>query len=145
MTSDHGSTPSDDGHDRSSQQPEPVEQDASAYWTPPPRPVTIASVLWICLGWILAISTVYYVLNPQSPALSGGLVAPALLVGVAVAFIVLGKHMRQGNIAARIALTVLGAMSLIGIWTVLFVVPAIVLQFLPGSSAWFQAVNRRPA
>lgn len=38
-------------------------------------------------------------------------------------------------------MTVLGALFLLGIWPVLLVAPAIVLQFLPVSNAWFEAVR----
>ncbi|MFI7128379.1 hypothetical protein ACIBQ1_21940 [Nonomuraea sp. NPDC050153] len=58
-----------------------------------------------------------------------------------MAFIVLAKFMREGSDAARITLTVLGSMFLLTFWPILFVIPAIVLQFRPASSAWFQAVK----
>ncbi|MEO3790704.1 hypothetical protein ABGB14_10850 [Nonomuraea sp. B10E15] len=145
MTSEPEPTPS--GHQppppdgSATPQPEPLEQDASVYWTPAPRTVTIASTVWICFGGLLAAGVIFTALSPDSPPLSTGPFALLLWIGVAVAMIVLAKLMRQGSTGARTALTVLGVVALVGIWTVLFVVPAIVLQFLPGSNAWFRTVK----
>ncbi|MEQ4723816.1 hypothetical protein [Nonomuraea sp. B19D2] len=153
MTSEQGATPSDEGSERTprngrdtppqDQLSDPSEQDASVYWTPPPRAVTVASTLWICLGVLLAFAMIYEFFGPGSVPLSTGWLSLALWFGVGVAVIVLAKLMRQGSTGARIALTVLGAVMLLGIWTALLVVPAIVLQFRPNSNAWFQAVNGR--
>ncbi|MFI0423512.1 hypothetical protein [Spongiactinospora sp. 9N601] len=143
MTSERESTPSDESHEPPPQhhRPGPLEHEASLNWTPPPRTVSIASTLWICYGAILAISTILYFLNPRSAPLYTGSFTLFLLAGYGVVLIVLAKLMRRGNAGARIALTVLGALTLFGIWTALFIVPAIVLQFLTKSNAWFQAVN----
>jgi hypothetical protein len=103
--------------------------------------MTAASVLWICYGALLALAMLSYLLNPRSALLGAGPLAPILWIGVAVGLIVLARRMRRGSTGARTALTVLGALTLIGIWTALFVVPAIVLQFSAKSNAWFQAVN----
>ncbi|WP_103954045.1 hypothetical protein [Nonomuraea solani] len=135
MTSEQDSPPSDErfgeGH----------EPDESVYRTPPPRTVTIAATLWISLGALLVAGMVYYALDPRSAPLSTGLLTLVVWIGVGVAFIVLGKLMRQGSTRARTALTVMGIVSLAGLWTALLVVPAIVLQFRPASSAWFKAIN----
>ncbi|WP_165974961.1 cytochrome d ubiquinol oxidase subunit II [Nonomuraea deserti] len=145
MTSEHGPHDQDEppDQDESPEQDEPPEHDASVYCTPPPRTVTIASTVWICFGALLAAGVIFTALSPDSPPLSTGPIALLLWIGVAVALIVLAKLMRQGSTGARTALTVLGAVSLFGIWTVLFVAPAIVLQFLPDSNAWFRTVNPR--
>ncbi|MET7338369.1 hypothetical protein [Nonomuraea sp. NPDC005650] len=103
--------------------------------------MTIASTLWICFGSVLGIVMVYSALGPRQPMESVDLFPVAVWIGVAVAFIVLAKFMREGSDGARVALTVLGSMFLLTLWPVLFVIPAIVLQFRPTSSAWFQAVK----
>jgi hypothetical protein len=110
--------------------------------TPRPRNVTIAATIWIVFGALLALGGLSYALNPQASAtLSTGPLAPVFLIGLGVAFIILATRLRTGKNGSRIALTVMGALLLVGLWTVLFVVPAIVFQFLPDSNTWFKALN----
>ncbi|MFF4624424.1 hypothetical protein [Nonomuraea jabiensis] len=151
MTREHEPTPSDEDHgppppDDPPQDhlSDPAEQAAAMDWTPPPprpRTVTIASTLWICLGSVLGLAMIYSAFGPGQPTLSTGMSTVVVWIGVAVTFIVLAKFMREGSDGARIALTVLGSMFLLGIWPALVVIPAIVLQFRPASNAWFQAVK----
>ncbi|MEV4578003.1 hypothetical protein AB0K16_32630 [Nonomuraea jabiensis] len=151
MTREHGPTPSDEDHEPplpdnppQDQPSGPAEQAAATDWTPPPaRPwtVTIASALWICLGSVLGLAMISFALGPEQLTLSTGLFTVVVWIGVAVTFIVLAKFMREGSDGARIALTVLGSMFLLGLWPALFVLPAVVLQFRPASNAWFQAVK----
>jgi hypothetical protein len=112
---------------------------------PPPRPssVTTAVRLWIWLGVLLILATLFVLGSPQSN-LSTGPAAPLIVFGAGVAFILLARLMGRGNRNARTALTVLGCVLLIGIWTALFVVPALILQFRPRSSAWFEAIGAQP-
>lgn len=161
MTSEPGSTSSAEGHelpprdaDTRPQQtyrlPVPPDQKAAAKWAHHrsygrPQTVTIASVLWICLGVLLALAAIGYLVGPRHARLSTDPIAPLIVLGIGVIFVVLASRMRRGENGSRIALTVLGAILLFGIWTALFVIPAIVLQFRSDSNAWFHALNARRA
>lgn len=108
-----------------------------------PVPVAVATALWIILGVITGLGAVGYYLMPYG----GSDISPVsilFVVGIGVAFIVLATFVLRGSNGARIAVTVLGGVMLLGVWTIVFVVPAIVLQFLPSSNVWFQAGHRRP-
>lgn len=78
---------------------------------------------------------------------SAGLIAApafttfAALMGVCL--VALAWSMRLGKRDTRTALTVFGAITLIGIWPFVFVVPAIVFQYRPESAAWLRAVGAR--
>jgi hypothetical protein len=142
---DHGPPPPDGG-DTPPLQPEPYAPPGWANPLPPrPRTVSIASGLWIALGVIFVLGTISYLGSPQPAALTAGPIIPDLLLVMGGAFIVLGSRMRRGRRNNRTALTVLGAIALIGLWPVLLVVPAIVLQYRPDSTAWLRAVGTRRA
>ncbi|WP_344901519.1 hypothetical protein [Actinomadura meridiana] len=124
-----------------------------AQWTPPPtapwpdtgplarpRTIKIASILWICLGVILILGMLAQLGQPYSVTLNP--LVPPILIGVGIAFIVLATRMRAGSTGARTALTVLGAILLLGLWTALLIIPAMALQARPSSRAWFHAVNQ---
>ncbi|MFC5748395.1 hypothetical protein [Actinomadura rugatobispora] len=108
---------------------------------PRPRNVTIAATIWIVFAVILALGGLSYALNPEATNLNAGPFAPVFLIGLGAAFVILAIRLRKGGNGARIALTVMGALLLVGVWTVLFVVPALVFQFLPDSNAWFKALT----
>ncbi|MQA03514.1 MAG: hypothetical protein GEV07_12605 [Streptosporangiales bacterium] len=64
-----------------------------------------------------------------------------LLGGVGVAVIVLAAAMRRGASSwVRMTLTVVGCLFAFGLWPMLLVIPAIVLQFKAPSNAWFTAL-----
>ncbi len=112
-----------------------------------PRAVTAASVLWICLGVLLALDTNrqlmldtnWQLVDLRTAAVNS--ISVLLEMGAGAAFIVLASFLLRGSNRAGTALIVLGASLLLFCWPALFVVPAIVLQFRPRSSAWFNAVN----
>jgi len=111
--------------------------------------VTAASVLWIVLGVVLALGGIGEVGMSLSTPYGAGSGVPmgafaAGLAALGVAMVVLAVLMRRGRNGARIAVTVLGGCALLGCWTILLVAPAVVLQFLPVSNAWFDAVGARP-
>ena len=110
----------------------------------PPRPtvLTVASVLWIVLGAMFALAGIWYLGTPEGMTSSTGPWAPLLLSLVGVAIVFFGIRLMRGSGGARTVLTVLGCLLLIGIWTVLLVVPALILQYQRSSSAWLQAVRR---
>lgn len=101
--------------------------------TPRPRQLGIASVLWIVLGVLIALGTYFQ----RAPRLAGS-PAALLLVAIGVALVVFGLLLRGGAGWTRIPLTVLGAMSCIGLWPMLLVVPAIVLQYHQTSQEWLR-------
>lgn len=110
---------------------------------PPARPkaVGIASALWICLGAMLALAAIYYLGTPAGMTLATGPIAPLVLCTIGVTLIVFGVRLRRGRRGARTVLTVMGCLLLIGLWTVLFVVPALVLQYRASNKEWFDAVS----
>lgn len=110
---------------------------------PPPRPtvLTVATVLWIVLGALLALGAIWYLGTPGGSTLSTGPLAPILAAIVGVTFIVFGIRLRGGSNGARTVLTVLGCLLLLGIWSAPLVVPALILQYHRSSSAWLQAVR----
>ncbi|MGH3391905.1 MAG: hypothetical protein ACRDOO_23790 [Actinomadura sp.] len=93
-------------------------------------------MLWSVLGWLLSLGAVGFVITPDGAGTS--LVAIALVLGLGILIIALGSRLRRG-VDTRVVLTVLGSMLMLAIWPVLLVVPAIVLQFRPGSKAWFDS------
>jgi hypothetical protein len=92
---------------------------------------------------IFVLGMIGYLGSPQSAGLATGPIVPSFFIVMGVVFIALGSRMRRGRRDTRTALTVFGSISLIGVWTVLFVVPAIVLQYRPESTAWLRAVSGR--
>jgi xanthine/uracil permease len=102
---------------------------------PRPRVVGAASVLWIILGVFLAL---------------GGLTVAMLSPVVTVILVVLGVvvwwnglRLRRGR-DVRVVLVVVGVVTCIGIWPVLLVAPAIVLQYHPNSRHWFSLPHADP-
>lgn len=107
-----------------------------------------AAVLWICTGAVLCLLIavdmgIFANSNPDPGSYGSSNPGAYLIVGVGVACIVLGTRLRRGSNGARVALTILGVPALVGLVTVLLIIPAIVLQFLPTSNEWFRAVNPR--
>lgn len=150
--SDRNREPGSDGESPVPQSPPPYSMPPA--WMPParPTPVMVAAVLWIILGAITSLGGLGLLAEmvnaPYSSTYGGGagaIPSGSLVVVVGVATIALGHRLRQGYGGVRIGLTCLGMVSLLGGVTVLLVVPAVTLQFLPVSNAWFRAVNpRRP-
>ncbi|WHT18237.1 hypothetical protein N8J89_34840 [Crossiella sp. CA-258035] len=97
-----------------------------------PRPLTIASVLWIVLGVVLALAGLY---QYGSPRFAGNPISLVMAV-VGVLILVFGLLLRGGAGWTRIPLTVLGAIMCVGLWPLLVVAPAILLQFGRASQDW---------
>ncbi|WP_242902647.1 hypothetical protein [Actinomadura terrae] len=102
--------------------------------------VTIAAVLWILEGGVVAFA-----------AVTGPLISPIynislmlFLLGYGTAMIIAASRMMRGSERARTTVTIMGCLMLIGIWTVVLIVPALILQYLSNSRAWFHTVNARP-
>jgi FtsH-binding integral membrane protein len=104
----------------------------------PPRAVTIAAGLWLALGILLAVAALWYWAQQSGTGASLSPVAVLLVVGLGGVFVVASTRLRCGSGAARIVLTVLGGLFLLVLWPIPVVVPAVVLQFLPTSNAWFR-------
>jgi hypothetical protein len=104
---------------------------------PPPGTVTTASVLWVANGVLVTLAFAYQGLQYLG---TYGDVGAATFCGVFVAGGVLiwrfGSRLRHGH-DKRTVLTVLGAVSGLALFTLLLVVPAIVLQYRPASRRWF--------
>lgn len=101
--------------------------------------------LWMVLNGILALGSVgeYLAASTSYEADPPEVSSLALVFGSGVAGFIVATQLRKGSNAARTTMTILGAFQLLGIFTVVFVAPAIILQYLPSSSAWFRAVNVR--
>lgn len=134
MANDSDIDPTDEGH---GVRP-PNDQDPLVR----PRAMTIASGLWTCLGVMFVLGAIAWYGSPESAELNTGPIVPLLVIGFGVAFIVYASRLRRGHEEARVALTALGAISLIGIWTALLVIPALVLQHRPASREWLDSVYR---
>lgn len=117
-----------------------------------PRPVTIASGLWLALGvlWVLGGLAAFAEIGT---GVSGGdpiiLVMAPVSVVVGAVFLILRRKLARGS-DTRIALTVLGSIVVLFgyfgplIFLVLWlplVAAAIVLQYRPSSNQWFTAVR----
>lgn len=107
---------------------------------PRPGAVTAAWVLWICLGVLFALGGLW-ALFTYSASLSTGPFAPLMVTAFGVALVLVARQFGDGSKRARVALTVMGIIALVGMWTVVLVLPALVLQFLPASSTWFDAAR----
>ncbi|MEQ7011167.1 hypothetical protein ABN028_33840 [Actinopolymorpha sp. B17G11] len=111
-----------------------------------PRAVTVAAGLWLALGIVLAVAALWYWAQQSGTGASLSPVVVFLVVGLGVVFVVASTRLRRGSAVARIVLTVLGGLFILALWPIPVVVPAVVLQFLPASNAWFrwQAALPRP-
>jgi nitrogen fixation/metabolism regulation signal transduction histidine kinase len=107
-----------------------------------PRTIAIASVLWICLGAILILGTIYQLGEPEYAVAPVNPLVPLVLIALGGAFIWLAIRLRGGNTSARTALTVLGALSMLALWPALLVIPAMILQTRQSSRAWFHALDQ---
>ena len=121
------------------------------------RPGTVDGAFWLYLvapivGLILGLVNLGTNLpaasaTAASAGVGNGAVVAAVVIGlVIVAFIVSDVFFRRGANWARIVLTVLGALSIlgvIGLGAIPFVLYAIaiVLSWLPASNAWFRSVK----
>lgn len=111
-----------------------------------PRTVTAASVLWIILGVTLVAGGIgeSAATSANFPGGPADAAAVVVVAGIGVIFIVLAARMRRGRQDARTALTVIGSISMIFLWPIVLVVPALILQYRRGNKAWF-AANRPPS
>ena len=66
----------------------------------------------------------------------GSLCSGGIILGAAI--VVCAALLKRRHGYARVAVTALGAVSCIGIWPIILVIPAVVLQFLSDSNAWFR-------
>lgn len=123
-----------------------------------PGTVVAAVTLWVILGVgsalggiALFVATGNETLRRQVVLQIGTAVTPATLVSLGIvalvvgaAYIVFGVLMLRARNWARIAVTVLGLLALLGlnILTFVLVAVAIVLQFLPSSNAYFTAAKQ---
>jgi hypothetical protein len=108
----------------SAPQPEPVLQR--------PRVVSAASVLWILLGAMLILSTLY-----AWTEMGIGSLAWLIVAGIGVIFLLLGYGVRRGSTAARTRADFIGGLLSIFGLPLIFAVPAIILQHRPSANAWF--------
>ena len=117
--------------------PPPSAPAQVGYQAPRPGTVTAAAVLWICDGVLLTVAFGFEALRAYGidGDVTRAAVAVVLTVGAALIWR-FGSRLRFGH-DNRVTLTVLGALSGLGIVTLIFVVPAIVLQYLPASRQWF--------
>jgi hypothetical protein len=109
-----------------------------------PRELAIAAALWLALGIVLAVGSLWYGLGTSSPSpyeVRPSSLAVLLVIGLGVVFIVGSRRLRRGGGRARIVLTILGGLFLFALWPALLVVPALVLQYRPASNAWFQQLG----
>lgn len=134
MANDSGINPTDEGHG--------VRPPADQAPLVRPRAMTIASGLWTCLGVLFILGAIGWHGSPESAEVSTGPIVLLVVIGFGVTFIVCASRLRRGHEEARIALTALGIISLIGIWTALLVIPALVLQHRPAGREWLDSVYR---
>ncbi|MFD0205448.1 MULTISPECIES: hypothetical protein [Saccharothrix] len=106
----------------------------AAYHVPRPGTVTAAAVLWISEGVLLTLAYGFEALRAFGTY--GDVTRGTFALAFAVVIWRFGSRLRFGY-DNRAVLTVLGALSGLAIITLLFVVPAIVLQYLPASRRWF--------
>jgi hypothetical protein len=120
------------------------------------RPGTVEAAFWLYLvapvvGLILALvglgaSTTAANTAAARAGISAGAVAGLLVTGIVldvvflVAVIVVDMFFRRGRNWARITLTVLAVVSF-GVFTFILAVIALILSWLPASSAWFRSVK----
>ncbi|KJK52674.1 hypothetical protein UK23_03500 [Lentzea aerocolonigenes] len=97
-----------------------------------PLVVTIAWVLWLALGLVIVLGSLY-----QDIRLANILIA--IYGGVLLLF---NRQLKRGR-DRRLVLSVMGGIFCLALWPLLVVVPAIVLQYLPESRLWFNAQPRR--
>lgn len=109
-----------------------------------PGPITAAMVLWIIIGVLLVLSSLAGVGNlPETGDIAraiGQRIGVGLFAGLGIALIVLSVRLGRGSSGARVALTVLGVISMFGLVTIPLAVTALILQFRPSSSAWLATV-----
>lgn len=117
--------------------PPPSAPAQVGYQVPRPGTVTAAAVLWICNGVLLTVTFSLEALRAYG--MHGDVTRAGLAFVLTTGALLIwrfGSRLRYGH-DNRVTLTVLGALSGLGIVTLVFVVPAIVLQYLPASRQWF--------
>ncbi|HEY0374752.1 MAG TPA: hypothetical protein VGC94_08140 [Amnibacterium sp.] len=140
----------------------PVSPTSTTTATNGGRPGTVEAAFWLFLvtpiiGLILGLVNLGGGISAANQVaaragVGGGAVIAGIVIGLVIdivllaAFIVVDVFFRRGANWARIVLTVLGALSvfgIIGLGAITFVlyVVAIILSWLPASSAWFRSVR----
>lgn len=101
--------------------------------------------LWMILNGFLALGSIgqYMALSASYPAGSPNVGSLSLIFCTGVAGFIVALQLRKGSTAARTTMTILGAFQLLGIFTAVLIVPALILQYRPSSNAWFRAMNAR--
>ncbi len=95
-----------------------------------------ASRLWVALGSVFALGGLGSSIRPYSYPAELGLV----LIALGVVILALGLRLKRGS-DTRVLLTVLSMLTAIGVWPLLLVVPAIVLQNRLDSTEWFASLH----